>query len=63
MDLETSYARGSHKLAKNNEEFLSKALIKEVELNWNLILPEKCYREIPGLILNPIGVATHIGIC
>ena len=29
---------------------------------WSLILPEEKYREIPELVLNPMGVATHLDI-
>ena len=61
-DLEAAYKRGNHKSVIKNEQFLSNALIKEVELGWNLILPEGTHREIPGLILNPMGVASHVGI-
>ena len=27
-----------------------------------MILPGDCYEDIPELVLNPMGVATHLGI-
>ena len=27
-----------------------------------MVLPEHCYKEIPGLILNPMGSSTHLGV-
>ncbi len=61
-DLEAAYKRGNHKSAAKNKEFLSKALIKEIEQGWIMVLPEYCYKEIPGLVLNPMGVVTHLGV-
>ena len=61
-DLIEAYKRGNHKSAKNMKEILSKALKKEVDQGWMMILPEECYNEVPGLILNPMGVATHLGV-
>ena len=61
-DLAAVVARGNHKLALKNSEFLSEALKKEVEQRRMIALPADCYDEIPGLILNPMGVATHVGI-
>ena len=62
MDLQEAYKRGNHKSAELKNEFLSKALKKEIKKKWNLILPGDCYKNIPELILNPMGVATHLGI-
>ena len=61
-DLNAAYERGIHKSAKKNEHYLSKDMTKEIEQGWSLILPENCYKDIPGLILNHMGVATHLGI-
>ena len=61
-DVRQAFARGNHKSASKNEEFLEKALEKEILKGWNLILPGDCFEEIPELVLNPMGVATHIGI-
>ena len=61
-DLAAVVARGNHKLALKNSEFLSEALKKEVEQRRMIALPADCYDEIPGLVLNPMGVATHVGI-
>ena len=47
---------------QKKEDFHSKEMSKEIELGWSLILPENCHKHIPGLILNPMGLATHIGI-
>ncbi len=62
QDLRCAVARGNHKSASKNEEFLEKAMKKEIMKGWNLILPGDCFEEIPELILNPMGVATHLGI-
>ena len=61
-DLDAAYHRGNHKSAKRNEKFLSDAMIKEIMQGWSLILPGDRYREIPELVLNPMGVATHLGV-
>ena len=61
-DLMAAIARGNHKSAQINNEFLSNALEKEISQGWMLVLPGDCTNEIPGLILNPMGVATHVGI-
>ena len=36
--------------------------IKKIVKRWNLILPGGGYQEIPNLVLNPMGVATNLGI-
>ena len=36
--------------------------MKEICKGWILVLPEDKYDSIPELVLNPMGVATHIGI-
>ena len=61
-DLVASFQRGNHKSAKKEEKFLAKAMSKEVIKGWNIILPEECFEEIPDLILNPMGVASHLGV-
>ena len=55
-------ARGNHKSAQKNNEFLSNALEKEISHGWMLALPADCVNEILGLILKPMCVATHIEI-
>ena len=61
-DLEAAYKRGNHKSAEANEEFLSKALIKEIEKGWTFVLPDEKYNEILNLVLNPMGVALQLGV-
>ena len=61
-NLNEAYIRGNHKSAQKNEEFLANAMTKEIMQGWSLILPEDKYRDIPNLILNPMGVATHLGV-
>ena len=61
-DLEGALLRGNHKSAKKNEEFLARALTKEIEKGWELILPIEKAMKIPKLILSPLGVAEHLGI-
>ena len=62
MYLNEAYKRGNHKSAEEKNEFLTKALKKEIKKGWNLLLPGDCYKNIPELILNPMGVATHLGV-
>ncbi len=61
-DLEAVYKRGNHKSAAQNSEFLSAVMKKETSQGWVMVLPEYCYKEIPGLVLNPMGVVMHLGI-
>ena len=61
-DLQAAYERGNHKSAKKEEAHLAKAMLKEIEKGWILPLPDKKYMDIPGLILNPMGVASHVGV-
>ena len=35
---------------------------KEIQKGWSLVLSDGCYDKIPGLVLNLMGVATHLGI-
>ena len=62
MDLDEAHKRGNHKSAQQKNEFLVTALKKEIKKGWNLILPGDCHHDIPELVLNPMGVATHLGI-
>ena len=62
LDLKENLSRGNHKSAKRNEDHLSKAMIKEVQKGWGLILPEESALHIPDLELAPMGVAKHLGI-
>ena len=61
-DLTAALARGNHKSAASNEKFLAKAMTKEVEKGWALILPIEKATDIPNLTLAPLGVAKHLGI-
>lgn len=62
FDLKESLNRGNHKSAKRNEEYLGKAISKEILKGWGLILPEESALNIPGLETAPMGVAEHLGI-
>ena len=62
LDVASAYTRGNHKSAAKHKEYLSLAMEKEVSKGWNIILPDDKYKDIPNLILNPMGVADHIGI-
>ena len=62
-DLLATYERGYHNPAQKMRIFYQKKKRKKSSyVGWSLILPENCHRDIPGLILNPMGVATHLGI-
>ena len=62
LDLKENLNRGNHKPAIRNEEHLGKAMIKEIQKKWGLILPEDSALKIPNLELSPMGVAEHLGI-
>ena len=62
LDLKENLNRGNHKSAKHNEEHLEKAMIKEIQKGWGLILPEDSVLTMPNLELASIGVAKHLGI-
>ena len=62
QDLMHAYIRGNHKSAKKEETHLADAMEKEISKGWNIILPDSRYTDIPNLILNPMGVASHCGI-
>lgn len=34
----------------------------EIKKGWNIVLSVEIIEYVPNLILNPIGVATHIGV-
>ena len=53
-DLKGTPARGNHKSAKENENFLSDAPIKEMKNVWELILPLHRALLIPGLVMSPL---------
>ena len=57
-----AFMQGNHKSAKTHEKFLADAIKKEIMRGWNLILPGECHEYILGLVLNPMGVATHLGV-
>ena len=62
LDLMAAQKYGNHKSASRHELFLSKAMAKEVQKGWAIILPDKDIADIPGLVLSPLGVAEHLGI-
>ena len=36
--------------------------IGTITVRYRTVLPEYCYMEVPGLVLNPMVVATHMGV-
>ena len=62
LDLKGSLNRGNHKSAKRNEDYLGKAMSKEILKGWGLILLEESALNIPGLEIAPMGVVEHLGI-
>ena len=62
MDLSAAIKFGNHKSAYKNEEVLSKAMEKEVQKGWAILLPDKNIEDIPDLVISPLGVAEHLGI-
>ena len=40
-DLQAAYARGNHKSAAQDEQFLAEVLKKEIKKGWILLLPDK----------------------
>ena len=61
-DVEAAYLRGNHKSAIKKNEFLENAIMKEIKKGWNIILPVGTYNKLPGLVLSPMGVASHTGV-
>ena len=61
-DVESAVQRGNHKSALKHKDFLSKALVKEIEKGWVLVLPIEGFADIPNLMLSPMGVADQLGI-
>lgn len=61
-DLQAAFARGNHKSAEKHHEFLADAILKEIKKGWLLALPDETHEEIPDIILNPMGVAEHVGV-
>ena len=65
LDLHAAFDRGNHKSIKRKMKVLEREIMNEVEKvekGWNIILPAATYGKIPGIVLNSIGVATHVGI-
>ena len=62
LDLHEALLRGNHKSALKHEEFLSKALEKEIVKGWELIIPKERSTEIPELQISPMGVAEQLGV-
>ena len=60
--MEEAFKRGNHKSAELKVSFMTDALKKEIRKGWNLVLPGDCYSEVPELVLNPMGVVTHLVI-
>ena len=61
-DLMGRIAKGNHKSASENADFLADALKKEIQRGWILPLPVEAAMEIPNMEMAPLGVATHLGI-
>ena len=62
LDLHAAFDRGNHKSIKRKMKALEREIMNEVEKGWNIILPAATYGQIPGILLNPMCVATHVGI-
>lgn len=62
LDLKGSLSKGNHKLAKQIEDHLGKAMKIDVQKRWDLILPEETALNTPDLELAPMGVAEHFSI-
>ena len=54
--------RENHKSADDENEFIVSAISKDVRKGWNLILPDDRVKILPDIVLNHMGVATHLGI-
>ena len=63
QDVIAAFTRGNHKSAFHKKCFLENEIVKEVKKGWNILLPGDTYDKLPGLVLSPMGVATHTGIC
>ena len=61
-NIDAAFERGNHKSAIKYEEFLAKAIEKETKKGWLIITPEDKYKEVPGLVLSPMGVVEHLGV-
>ena len=61
-DLEGAISCGNHKSAKKEIKVLTEGLTKEIKKGWQLLLPLEKAKEIPGLVMSPMGVATALGI-
>ena len=61
-DLEEALQRGNHQSASKHGSFLADALSNEVVKGWELILPASRAKEIPELVISPMGVAEHVGV-
>ena len=62
QDLVGNIERGNHKSASKKDKILSDTILKEVKKGWCLILPEDKAHIIPDLEIQPMGVATRMGI-
>ena len=62
LDLDSAFERGNHKSALKEEDHLANSLLKETRKGWNIVFPEEVGKDLPGLSLNPMGVANHLGV-
>ena len=62
LDLQGAIERGNHKSALKHEFFLADGLKKEIRKGWQLLLPLNYARDIPDLVLSPMGVTEALGI-
>ena len=60
--LETAMSYGNHKSASLHATTLLPQLLKEVEKGWHLPLPIDKLREIPGMIMGPMGAVLQTSI-
>ena len=60
--MNTAVLRGNHKSAKIKNDVLEKAIRKEIEKGWIVTLPVDVVRTLPEVVINPMGVATHLGV-
>jgi len=61
-DLEVARKGGNHISAIMNKLFLEKAIVKEIRKGWNIMILIERAGDLPNLVLNPMGVVTHLGI-
>ena len=62
LDIEAAVKRGNHKSAIQKNDVLEKSLEKEIAKGWIVTLPVEAVRKLPDVVINPMGVATHLGV-